>query len=480
VIVGEDQRIEFANRQVESCLGYTPEEIVGTLFHRLLTPESLEKAIRIHERGRTGEPTPSVSELQVITRGGAIKTVEAAASKVKSRDGELETLITFRDITERKKVEQALRGSEERYRRLVEDMSALICRFLPDGTLTFVNQAYCDYFNRRREELVGENFFQFIPEEDRKTVKDHYSFLSKERPAVTYEHQVVAPDGTIRYQRWTDRVILDDEDRPVEYQSIGQDVTEQRRLREKLKESEERYRTIVENAQDGIIMTEGPERRIIFANQSIARLLGYPAPEELSGKRYMELVHPDEREESLQNIKTDQLTGEGNKYLRRLVRRDGTAIHTLITTSPLSPDDKASSPAILIITDITGNTEVRETLTQAIKKMETLEKEVADLKWQLAPETEKEREIGIAELLELPDHLRETLIALSVLEEATAREVAEKTGRVRNMESHYLNQLHRMRLIGKMRRGRRVYFRTRYVQGRTVRQVLEQLYEEME
>ncbi|MCK4375202.1 MAG: PAS domain S-box protein, partial [Candidatus Brocadiae bacterium] len=116
-------------------------------------------------------------------------------------------------------------------------MPALICRFRPDGTLTFVNDAYCQYFGKERGELVGENFFQFIPEEDRPAVKAHYSSLTEDNSVVTYEHPVVAPDGSMRYQRWTDRLLCDEDDRPAELQSIGIDITDRKQAEEALRTS---------------------------------------------------------------------------------------------------------------------------------------------------------------------------------------------------------------------------------------------------
>lgn len=88
------------------------------------------------------------------------------------KDGEVTGAITIHeDIAERRHAEKQLRASEERYRRVVEDMPVLICRFLLNGTLSFVNSFYCRYFGKTYEELVGNNFFQFIPEEDREKVQ---------------------------------------------------------------------------------------------------------------------------------------------------------------------------------------------------------------------------------------------------------------------------------------------------------------------
>jgi PAS domain S-box-containing protein len=136
------------------------------------------------------------------------------------------------DIVQRKLAQDALRESEERYRAIVEDMPAMICRFLPEGTLTFVNAPYCLYFGKQREELLGKNFFQFLPERVQKKVREHFTSLTEERPMITLEHQVAASDGSVRWQQWTDRALFDEQSVLVEYQSIGLDITERKVARE--------------------------------------------------------------------------------------------------------------------------------------------------------------------------------------------------------------------------------------------------------
>jgi PAS domain S-box-containing protein len=140
-----------------------------------------------------------------------------------------------RDITERKEAEDALRTSEKRYRAIVEDQTELICRFSPDATLTFVNDAYCRYFRKTKEELLGFNFFDLIPAEDQQAVREHFRSLSPEKPQVTYEHRVMSPAGENRWQYWTDRAIFDEQGRLVEYQSVGHDITDLKLAEEKLR-----------------------------------------------------------------------------------------------------------------------------------------------------------------------------------------------------------------------------------------------------
>lgn len=142
---------------------------------------------------------------------------------------------TLVDISDRKQVEEALKSSEARYRAILEDQTELICRFLPDGTLTFVNDAYCRYFHKRREDLIGRSFLPLIPSEDQEMVHQQFSSLAPENPLVTYEHRVIMPDGAIRWQRWTDRAIYGEGRQLIEYQSVGHDITARKQADEELR-----------------------------------------------------------------------------------------------------------------------------------------------------------------------------------------------------------------------------------------------------
>ncbi|MEA3225825.1 MAG: PAS domain S-box protein, partial [Planctomycetota bacterium] len=133
-----------------------------------------------------------------------------------------------RMISDRKKAEEALEQSEKRYRGVVEDTPGLICRFLPGGEITYVNEAYCKYFAKTIEELVGSNFLSLIPEADRQGVMANISVLTVDSPMQSHEHPVIAPGGEIRRQRWTNRALFDDRGKVVDYQSVGEDITERK------------------------------------------------------------------------------------------------------------------------------------------------------------------------------------------------------------------------------------------------------------
>ncbi|HET6441673.1 MAG TPA: PAS domain S-box protein, partial [Phycisphaerae bacterium] len=168
---------------------------------------------------------------------------------------------------------EALRRSEAEYRAVVEHQAEFICRWLPDGRITFVNDAYCRYFGKRREELVGQSFMPLIPPEDQARVADYFASLTPERPAATNEHRVIAPEGGIRWMQWTNRVLFDSAGRVVGYQAVGRDITERVLAEEALRRSEAEYRAVVEH-QAEFICRWLPGSRITFVNDAYCRYFG--------------------------------------------------------------------------------------------------------------------------------------------------------------------------------------------------------------
>jgi two-component system cell cycle sensor histidine kinase/response regulator CckA len=276
-----EPRYIYINPSHEAILGYGPGDLIGKCPFDLIHPEDSEKLIPL-----LGRYIMEKSNKTLIRNDKG--PTERMVYRLKDSWGNwryLETtgdlldddhiLFISRDISEREKLEKFLRESEERYRILVEDMPSLVCRFLPDGTLTFANRRYLEYFTKKAEDLMGQNFFQFIPEQDRESVRQHFMSLNAQHPMVTYEHQVISPDGDLRWQLWTDRAIFDDSGVVREYQSVGLDVTDRRRAEDELRASEGKYRGLFNNAQVGIYRTRITDGKVLDANHRLSRMLGY-------------------------------------------------------------------------------------------------------------------------------------------------------------------------------------------------------------
>ena len=131
----------------------------------------------------------------------------------------------------------ALRESEARYRAIVEDQTELICRFLPDGTLTFANNAYCRFFHVERDTLSDHNFMEFIPAADCAVIEAKLGALSTQLPVAPVECRVYTPQQEIRWMLWTLRKIYNEDGLFVEFQGVGQDITDRYEAEEVLRKA---------------------------------------------------------------------------------------------------------------------------------------------------------------------------------------------------------------------------------------------------
>lgn len=236
-----DGRLTDVNQAAVELFGYSKEELLGSLNVGDLYPNPDQRLKFIDAIERHGFVRDF--EITMHDKHGKVLPCLLTSTLRRAADG---TVLGYqgiiRDITRQKQAEAALLEAAEKYRGIVQDQTDLICRFLPDGTLTFVNDAYCRYFKKAPEELVGHTFLSFIPEEDRGLIGEHLSQLTPELPVATHEHRVLGPDGEVRWQQWTNRMIVDEEQRPIEFQSVGRDVTERKDMEEALRRSSEKIK----------------------------------------------------------------------------------------------------------------------------------------------------------------------------------------------------------------------------------------------
>jgi len=127
-----------------------------------------------------------------------------------------------------------IRVTEARYRAIVEEQSDLICRYTPDLRLTFANRTYSQQYGKAPEEIIGMHVFDMIPEKDRDKATAHVHSLTRDQPVATSEHRTILPDGSIRWQQWSDRAIFDDEGHIIEYQGVGRDITDTKATQDRL------------------------------------------------------------------------------------------------------------------------------------------------------------------------------------------------------------------------------------------------------
>ena len=167
-------------------------------------------------------------------------------------------------------VETALRQSELRYRAMVEQQGEAVCRWLPDTTLTFVNDEYCRFFGKDRGQLLGLKWLKLVPASQRGKVTARYADLARHPKVYQYEHTVIGGDGRSYWLSWKDVPLLDDRGRLFEFQSIGHDITARKQYEETLERKEEILKALLNNIPD-IAWLKDERSRYVAANEPFAK-----------------------------------------------------------------------------------------------------------------------------------------------------------------------------------------------------------------
>ena len=255
--------------------------------------------------------------------------------------------------------EDVLKLSEARYQAVVESQTALICRSLPDGTLTFVNEAYCCYFGRPYDEMLANSFIPMIPEEDQANVLARLAMCNADQPMMTHEHRVIRADGAVRWMQWTNQAILDEHHTLIELQSVGRDITEQRHAEKVLQDSEEHYRRIVQTAQEGIWLIDA-DNCITFTNARIAEMLG-DASAVMLGKSLFEFMDEEWHAIVAANLERCR-AGIAGQSDCRLNRKDGGDLWVLCSTNPVMDGEGRYTGTLVMVADITTHKKMEESL----------------------------------------------------------------------------------------------------------------------
>lgn len=197
---------------------------------------------------------------------------------------------SIRDITDRKQVEREYKKGEDRYRAVVESQTEFICRFLPDGTHVFVNDAYCRYFGKEPGVIVGSKFVPQLFAEEKQRIRNHFSKLSMQHPLGVIEHRIVMPGGEVRWQQWCDRAIFDNEGNIVEFQSVGRDITDRKNAEVARSQYERQLTDIINFLPDATLVID-QNKTVIAWNRAMEEITGVLA-EQIVGRGNQEYAIP--------------------------------------------------------------------------------------------------------------------------------------------------------------------------------------------
>jgi PAS domain S-box-containing protein len=261
-IIDDKGDIQFANQAVADRSGFSVEELKGKSIVDFFTKESLKYLEDLYKKQTTGNEI-SVYELNYYDRFGNVRTIEAKERPI-LRDGTIvEVQGIARDITERKKVEQALRESERQYRELVDTISDYLYVADENGTILFANKSLQEDSGYSSDDVIGKNFAKFLTPESQDLAARLFSRQVAGEEIGPFEMDFITRDGTIRTVEIRESLVRKN-GRIIEISGIGRDVTERKKL----------VATTLDSVADGIVMVN-LDGEITSANAAAERITGF-------------------------------------------------------------------------------------------------------------------------------------------------------------------------------------------------------------
>ena len=353
-------RLVRVNPAFEQLTGYRAAEVVG-LTLEALTPESW------HELGQTIRDQVRATglsaryEKEYRRKDGSLIPVEVLAELDRDEQGEPIGFTAFiTNISERRQIENALRVSEERFRRLYDEAPVGYHEIDTEGRIININKTECEMLGYTREEVIGRHVFDFIVPEFREKARAAFpEKIRGDQTLHTIERMIQTHDGRRLSVAIEERYKRDGQGRVIGIRSTVQDITERKRTEAALVASERRARILFEGIEDAVFV-HAPDGRMLDANPAASRLLGYTR-EELLSMTTQDIDEPEFAagyEERLQTQLTQgHLSCEG-----RHRTKDGRVIPVEINTSTVMFDDQRA--VLAVIRDITERKALEETRRQ--------------------------------------------------------------------------------------------------------------------
>jgi PAS domain S-box-containing protein len=359
----------FVNDSVCRLLGYSKEELIGMNYRAYTVKEDISTMYNAFNKVyRTGEPQQRNIFHGVVSKDGKIGFRETSAFPKRNKKGEI---IGFRgisiDITERKQMQDALKESEERYRTIMEEAENSYFEVDLAGNFTFVSDAACHHLGYSREELIGMNYRVYTPPEDVKKVLQVYNQVYRTgEPVECLSREMIRKDGRRIFIETSIFPLRNERGEIILFRGAGRDVTKRKQVEEKLLESEEKYRSVVERANDGICIIQ--DGTIKYLNARLANMWG-EAAEKFVDTPFAEHLHSDDLPQMAERYKR-RMAGEEVTplYELALVRSDGSKVYAEVNAGVITYEGKPAD--LVILRDITERKQLEEEQSK-LERMKT-------------------------------------------------------------------------------------------------------------
>jgi two-component system NtrC family sensor kinase len=323
----EHLRYTYWNKASEILTGIRAEDALGKSLQEVFPDTDwVRRAEKVYRKVlQTQQPQTFINEADI---GGRHYIFESSAYP--SQDG---ISVFVKDITEHKQAEEKLKESEQKYRTILEEMGDGYFETDLAGNFTFVNDAMIRTLGYSKEEIIGMNYRALRPKEQAKAVFKAYNHVYKTgEPLRDILTEIICKDGGHLFAETSAFPIRNDKGEIIGFRGVRRDITERRQAAETLRQSEEKYRTILEEMEDAYFEVD-LGGHFTFVNSATCRQLGY-SEEELIGMSYKGFTAEEDIESVFRIFNKVYRTDKPNKSCSwTIVRKDGT--HRLIEHSAL-------------------------------------------------------------------------------------------------------------------------------------------------
>ncbi len=318
--------ILHVNQTEADMLGYTKAEMVGKPIFDFVLPEQRKDAEARFRRKLAAKPMPKDVDRIYLRKDGSKIYVSVDDVLEYDREGKVMGVrTTMVDVSERKRAEEALRESEERFRDIAYSMADWVWEVDKNGVYTYCSKRVEDILKYSPEEILGKTPFELMPQDEANRMREMFSRLVQNKePIRDLENWNVTKNGEMVCLLTSGVPILDASGKTKGYRGVDKDITKRKRAEDALQQSEKKYSNLVKNSLTGIYIDQ--DEKIVFANNRFAEIYGY-AMEQLIGMETWRLVHPEDRPLT-SRTRARRLKGESvpSEYLARGMTKAGETI----------------------------------------------------------------------------------------------------------------------------------------------------------